>query len=86
MQVNTMYTHFNKPSKTVPRLEFFLIDDNLVNLPFCKTDISHGYNSDHSYVSMTNQGSSIKRGRGYWKFDNSHLQDEKFVGEVKTII
>ena len=32
------------------------------------------------------QGSSIERGRGYWKFNNSHLQDEEFVEEVKTII
>ena len=81
-----MYTHFNKKYKTASRLDFFLIDDNLVNLPVCKTDISHGYNSDHSYVSLTIQGSSIERGRGYWKFNNSHLQDEEFVEEVKTII
>ena len=81
-----MYTRFNKQYKTASRLDFFLIDDNLVNLPVCKTDISHGYNSDHSYVSLTIQGSSIERGRGYWKFDNSHLQDEEFVEEVKTII
>ena len=57
-----------------------------MNLPVCKTDISHGYNSDHSYVSLTIQGSSIERGRKYWKFNNSHLQDEEFVEEVKTII
>ena len=81
-----MYTHFNKQYKTASRLDFFLIDDNLVNHPVCKTDISHGYNSDHSYVSLTIQGSSIERGRGYWKFNNSHLQDEEFVEEVKTII
>ena len=54
-----MYTHFNKQYKTASRLDFFLIDDNLVNLPVCKTDISHGYNSDHRYVLLTIQGSSI---------------------------
>ena len=81
-----MYTQFNKQYKTASRLNFFLIDGNLVNLPVCKTDIIHGYNSDHSYVSLTIQGSSIERGSGYWKFNNSHLQDEEFVEEVKTII
>ena len=55
-----MYTHFNKQYKTASKLDFFLIDDNLVNLPVCKTDISHGYNSDYSYISLTIQGSSIK--------------------------
>ena len=54
-----MYTHFNKQYKTASRLDFFLIDDNLVNLPVCKTDISHGYNSDHRYVLLSIQGSSI---------------------------
>ena len=61
-----MYTHFNKQYNynTASRLDFFLIDDNLVKLPVCKTDISHGYNSDRTYVSLTIQGSSIGRGRG----------------------
>ena len=54
--------------------------------PVCKTDISHGYNSDHSYISLNLQGSTIERGKGYWKFNNSHLQEGNFVDDVKAII
>ena len=80
------YTHFNKKYKTASRLDFFSIDENLANFPVCHTDISHSYNSDHSYVSLNIQGSSIEKGRGYWKLNNSHLRDEEFVNEVKEII
>ena len=59
------YTHFNKTSKTASRLDFFLIEDNLCDWPVCKTDISHGYNSDHGYISLNLQGSTIERGKGY---------------------
>ena len=81
-----VYTHFNKTFKTASRLDFFLIDDNLSNFPICDTNISHGYNTDHSYISLNIQGSSIEKGKGYWKLNNSHLRDEDFVNEVKVII
>ena len=80
------YTHFNKKSKTASRLDFFLIDEKLVNFPVCRTDISHGYNSDHSYVSLDIQGNNIEKGKGYWKLNNSHLRDEEFINGVKAII
>ena len=81
-----LYTHFNKKCKTATRLDFFLIDDNLVNFPTCTTDISHGFMSDHSYISLNIQGSSIVPGRGYWKLNNSHLEDNDFVNSVSDII
>ena len=80
------YTHFNKEYKTVSRLYFFLIDENLAKFPVCHTDISHGYNSDHSYVSLNIQSSSIEKGRWYWKLNNSHLRDDEFVNEVNKEI
>ena len=52
-----IYTHFDKQHSTHTRLDFFLIDDKLVNLPVCSSNISHGFNSDHSYVSLTLQSS-----------------------------
>ena len=81
-----LYTHFNKQHKTATRLDFFLVDDNLVNFPVCYSDISHGFSSDHSYVSLIVQGTSIQHGRGYWKFNNSHLLNNNFVNSVKQII
>ena len=81
-----LYTHFNKKCKTATRLDFFLIDDSLVNFPTCTTNISHGFMSDHSYVSLNIQGSRIVPGRGYWKLNNSHLEDPEFVNGVNSII
>ena len=81
-----LYTHFNKKCKTATRLDFFLIDDTLVNFPTCKTDIAHGFMSDHSYISLNIQGSSIVPGRGYWKLNNSHLDDTEFINGVSDII
>ena len=60
-----VYTHVNKQYKTQTRLDFFLIDDSLVNFPVCKPEVSHGFRSDHSYISLTLQGSPLSRGRGY---------------------
>ena len=81
-----IYTHFNKKSHTASRLDFFLIDDNLVNLPVCAPEVSHGFLSDHSYISLFMKGSPIERERGYWKLNNSHLENENFIKEVKNII
>ena len=81
-----IYTHFDKQHKTHTRLDFFLVDDDLVNLPVCSSNVSHGFNSDHSYVSLTLQGNPLSHGRGYWKLNNSHLQSEEFTNEVKAII
>ena len=67
-----VYTNFNKTYGTASRLDFFLVDDNLVNFPVCSADASHGYKSDHSYISLNIQGSSITPGKGYWKLNNSN--------------
>ena len=48
-----LYTHFDKQFKTLTRLDFFLVDDRLINLPTCVSDITHGFSTDHSYVTLT---------------------------------
>ena len=70
-----VFTHFNKTYKTASMLDFFLIDDNLPNFPL-----------DHSYISLNLQGSTIEKGMGYCKLNNSHLYDEGFVSKVNLII
>ena len=81
-----IYTHFDKQHRTHSRLDFFLVDDKLINLAVCSSNISYGFNSDHSYISLTLQGNPISHGRGYWKFNNSHLLSEEFSREVRSII
>ena len=80
------YTHFNKKCKTGTRLDFFLVDSNVINLPICTSDISHGFKSDHSYVSLHLQGNKIERGKGYWKLNNSLLDNDEFCESVKNTI
>lgn len=81
-----VYTHFNKKCKTASRLDFFIIEDRLVNFPTCNATVSHGFRSDHSYITLNIQGSAIEQGRGYWKLNNSHLDDTVFVEGVRHII
>ena len=81
-----LYTHYNKRCKTATRLDFFLVDASLINFPLCTSSISHGFSSDHSYVSLIIQGSTITRGRGYWKLNNMHLKQDEYCKEVRNII
>ena len=81
-----MYTHFDKQFKTSTRLDFFLVDDRLINLPTCVSNITHGFSTDHSYVTLSIGGTPLKHGPGYWKFNNSHLSSEEFTQSVKAII
>ena len=79
-----VFNHFNKTYKTASRLDFFLIDDNLPNFHVCETNISHGFSTDH--ISLNLQGTTIEKGMGYWKLNNSHQHDDEFVSKVNLII
>ena len=76
------FTHFNKKCKTGTRLDFFLVDNNVINLPVCSSSVTHGFRSDHSYVELSLQGNKIDRGRGYWKLNNSLLEIPEFCDDV----
>ena len=79
-----VFSHVNKKSLTQSRLDFFLIDRSLQTISECRYE--HGINSDHSYVALTIKGEQIVRGRGYWKFNNSFLEDKEYVVQIKQII
>ena len=81
-----VYTHFDKQHKTHSRLDFFIDDGRLVNLPVCSSNIAHGFCSDHSYVTLTLQGNPLIHGRGYWKFNNTHISSDEFTQKIRTII
>ena len=63
----------------------FLISGSLVQ-NVATTYISPGYRTDHSLISLKFSGDSYKRGKSYWKFNNSLLRDSHYVNEVKKII
>ena len=72
---------------TMRRLDFFLISDNLqYEVKLCKhlTPVQ----SDHSPVNLclSSLGEGTGRGRGYWKFNNSLIEDKVFVESLKQHI
>ena len=67
------------------RLDFFLISDSL--LPYVeKADILQTCFSDHSPILLEIDFAKFKRGRGFWKFNNSLLTDSNYVDLIKSII
>ena len=68
------------------RLDFFLISEN-ISYQIKKTCISPSVQSDHSILSINlDLLNTQKRGRGYWKFNNSLLQDINYVNLIKNKI
>ena len=69
-------------------MDFWLISKRLLSRVL-KTDICAYCDSDHSAVTISIKPEDIqeKRGPGYWKFNNSLLEDaEKFVTKMSFII
>ena len=67
------------------RLDYFLISTSL--LPYIeKADILTTAFSDHSPVILDIDFSKFKRGRGFWKFNNSLIKDTEYVKVVKECI
>ncbi|KAJ8046856.1 hypothetical protein HOLleu_05680 [Holothuria leucospilota] len=67
------------------RLDFYLVSRNLehnVN----DASFSPGLQSDHSFISLSFMLTSMKRGPGYWKFNNSLLNDASFTNIINDII
>ena len=53
-----------------------------------ETDISAYYDSDHSPVTipLTAEDQGVPRVPGFWKFNNSLLENEEFVTKLKFLI
>ena len=75
-----------RPKVKMRRLDFFLISDMLqpeveTNKFLCPLQ------SDHSLVVLKlRSAESAERGSGYWKFNNSSLNDAEFVTEMKEFM
>ena len=80
------FTWRNKNPFKQRRLDFFLISDSLQEL-VVDSKIIPSVQSDHSAivlkVSPTNEG---ERGRSYWKFNNSLLDDNDFIEGLRQKI
>ena len=74
------------PEMKMRRPDFFLISDMLQHEVETSKFLSP-LQSDHSPVVLKlRSDGSTERGRGYWKFNNSLLNDAEFVTEMKEFI
>ena len=73
------------PTKKQARLDYFLVSDSIFSL-VTDSDIVLGYKTDHSDIILKLQLQDLERGRNYWKFNNIHLKDKKYIEGVKKII
>ena len=70
---------------TKRKLDFFLITENLLPLlRNCEIDIS--YKSDHSIILLELQFTVHTHGKGFWKFNNSLLEDIEYVNLINLKI
>ena len=75
----------SRPTKIFCRLDFFLASYGLFDR-IKSSDIAPGYNSDHSAVIINLELNKIVRGKGYWKLNCSHLQNQDYVDLIKQTI
>ena len=67
------------------RLDYFLISSSLA--PFVQnTSIIPSFCSDHSPIILDIDFTKFKRGRGFWKFNNSLVSEPGFVELIKMTI
>ncbi|WP_419612846.1 reverse transcriptase domain-containing protein, partial [Thiolapillus sp.] len=75
----------SQPVLQQSRLDFFLINENLV-ADVISADIESGYRTDHSAVTITFRFTERARGRTFWKFNSSLLKDKEYVRRMKETI
>ena len=75
----------SQPVLQQSRLDFFLINENLV-ADVISADIESGYRTDHSAVTLTFRFTERARGRTFWKFNSSLLKDKEYVRRMKETI
>ena len=74
-----------KPVISWSRIDYFLISHNLVQ-KCTSAEIESCILSDHSLISLELELNTIKRGPGYWKFNDKLLLDTYFVEQMENYI
>ena len=74
----------NSGHRVSSRLDYFIVDQeaalNTINATI--EPITDPF--DHSEITITVDFDKIKRGQGFWKFNNSHLENEYFKRMIRT--
>jgi exonuclease III len=84
-ETDRQYTWHHKNPIKMSRLDFILVSEDIMSI-ISNSNILTKYKSDHSPVEIEIMISKHTRGRGYWKFNNSLLNEVEFVKMVKKKI
>ena len=80
------FTYRQKTPLIQTRLDYFLMSNNLYD-HISDVDIIPSVWSDHSCITMNLHLLPLQeKGRGFWKFNSMHLQDDTFVTSVIKLI
>ena len=79
------YTWGRKASNLKERLDWFLINQELYQEVEC-VGITTGYKTDHCMVIIVILIESNERGPGFWKFNNSLLEDADYVEKMDKFL
>ena len=74
-----------KTWKKQARLDYFLISEEPFEIADDCNTVS-GYRTGHSAITLQLKLNKNKRGRSYWKFNNSLLRDEDYIKLVMQSI
>ena len=80
-----IFTRIQTQPYTATRLAFFLVSDKLYR-NFKLADISQSIMCDHKIATFFLDIDLTKRGSGYWKINNSILNDNNFIKMIKRVI
>ena len=67
------------------RLDYFIISTSLINI-ISSTEITHGFRSDHSFVSLELGKENITRGPGFFKLNTSLLLQKEYINKIRALI
>ena len=67
----------SKPKFTGSRIDFFLINYGLMHQ--VQSNIVPACSTDHSLVTLSISIDKIKRGKGNWKMNEAHLQNDEYI-------
>ena len=79
------FTWHQKHPEIYCRLDFFLLSQSILGNVTC-ADITPGFQTDHSMISLNISSHTNKRGPGFWKLNTSLLNEEIYVNLIKETI
>ena len=75
----TWYKRMHNDTSNASRIDFFLVNSGVAN-KVSKTNITSNVRTDHSMITIEIIDNELKRGPGVWKFNDSLLKNDKFLG------